>query len=110
MCLRRSSRSLCQVYKREILSDFTKKVAGSNGLIGNPHINKTDTTRDAFRLSNFIGGIRSSQRADRIPAGCEQRETQMKTSFPEHELAAPLLRTLSQVADVPSRSICSDSW
>ena len=32
----------------------------------------------------------------------------MKTSFPEYELAAPLLRTLSQVADVPSRSICSE--
>ena len=32
----------------------------------------------------------------------------MKTSFPGYELAAPLLRTLSQVADVPSRSICSE--
>ena len=73
------------------MSDFTKKVAGSNGLIGNPHINKTDIELAML----FVCQISSEAYVDRnepiaIPAGCEQRETQMKTSFPEYELAAPL--------------------
>ena len=50
----------------------------------------------------FVCQISSEAYVDRnepiaIPAGCEQRETQMKTSFPEYELAAPLLRTLSHI-------------
>ena len=53
MCLRRSSRSLCQVYKREILSDFTKNVAGIERMIGNPHINKTDTNSRCFSFVKF---------------------------------------------------------
>ena len=32
----------------------------------------------------------------------------MKTSFPEYELFAALTRTLSQVAGIPSRSLCSE--
>ena len=59
MCLRRSSRSLCQVYKREILSDFTKKVARIERIDSAILTSiKLILTRDAFRLSNFIGGIR----------------------------------------------------